>query len=159
MPRGRYTVRVKDATFGPSKSSGNPMITLDCEIIEPEFVTVQGVKYPLDQVKVMYYLILVEAKGHLAKIVGPPSPSLMERLGLANEIDDENPNTKQFEGLVFDAILSSREKLETIKDSVTGQFVPLLDGEGKQIKRGYELNTQIDDILGRSAVKAGNVPF
>lgn len=40
FPRDNYVVRVTDESFGPSKSSGNPMITLEFEVVSPEEVQV-----------------------------------------------------------------------------------------------------------------------
>ena len=159
LPRDRYTLRIKQASFGISKSSQNPMITWNCEIVSPDKIKVGGVEYPLDTVEVIYYLILIDDKGNLAKIIGPPNPSLMERLGLKNGIDIITPDTNQFEGLCFDAILSAVERKETKPDPENpGRFIPMLDGEGKQITRGWQIQTDITGILG-AATPPSNKPY
>lgn len=37
-----YTNRILSAKFGPSNSSGNPMVTLECEVVQPEEVEIAG---------------------------------------------------------------------------------------------------------------------
>ena len=40
FPQNSYTIRCIEETFGPSKSSGNPMITRKWEIVSPETVQI-----------------------------------------------------------------------------------------------------------------------
>lgn len=40
-----YVNRITGVTFGPSNSSGNPMITLACEVVQPDEVEIGGVMF------------------------------------------------------------------------------------------------------------------
>ena len=45
LPMDNYVLRCTEESFGPSKSTGNPMITLKFEIVAPEQITVAGEDY------------------------------------------------------------------------------------------------------------------
>ena len=47
--------RIVGVTFGPSNSSGNPMITLACEVVQPEEVEIGGVTYNIAGVATKSY--------------------------------------------------------------------------------------------------------
>lgn len=42
-----YIIRITEESFGPAKSSGNPMITLKAEVVSPEEVEVAGEMYSI----------------------------------------------------------------------------------------------------------------
>jgi hypothetical protein len=102
--RKRVSLRVLEAGKKDS-SKGSPMIVLNCEIIEPtEHIGEDGTKYDLTSVKVPIFLVLAgRGLGFIVK-------KLMPKLGLKQEIDIEDPDTKQFEGLCFDALLETKKK-------------------------------------------------
>lgn len=50
-----YSNRVIKATFGPSNSSGNPMITLEMEVVSPSSKEVAGVAYNIAGCKTKSY--------------------------------------------------------------------------------------------------------
>ena len=138
--KDRYTLRCRDAEPTVSKSKGNRMIVLDCEIVEPQEKVFGGEKYDLTSLKPRYYLILEREGGHLLKVV-----ELHERLGL-EPIDDETPDVEVYKGLVFDAILSSREDKPQRKND-EGKYEAIKDSKGKEIKLGFELVCDIKQIL------------
>lgn len=156
--RGTVIQRIKQVDFGPSKSSGKPMITLTTEIVKPlEVVSdFDGKTYSLDGVDLKYYLVLSDTNNK-----GEPSDSLdyiintlMPLLGLPGSIDDEAPDTKQFEGICFEAIISSNQRKE-MKKNPNGSYTPMLDADGKEIVRGWEWQNQVKDILRRAETVEG----
>lgn len=149
--RDRYTLRVVTAEFKPS-SKGNPQITLNCEIINPLKKKFDGKEFALDGLDVRYYL---PCKGDR---VGQTF-EFKRKMGLPVEVDDENEDPKPYQSLVFDAVLDSREKQHTRPDpNNPGQYLPILDGEGKPIKGGWEIVANVDDVLYKTVVKT-NKPY
>jgi hypothetical protein len=143
--RDACTVRVKDAKFKIS-SSENPMIMLECEILEPtEVKGVDGETYDLTGLTLTYFLMLTK-DGSGATL------SLMETLGLDPSIDDENPSPEeleQFKNVCFQAILFSVEEAETKRDPDNpSKFVPIKDKDGKEIKK-TKMVANAKDILSR----------
>lgn len=121
-----FVCRVTKATHSPSKSSGNPMITLEFEVVSPEtydvagkLVNIAGVSANLKR----YYTTKVlnddetvdeeETAAKRAQVFGPSddtdNPCLYELFGLdGSQEDPENPNVKQFEGLCVYTQMSSK---------------------------------------------------
>jgi hypothetical protein len=166
--KDRYVLRCINATAGES-NSGNFMITLECEIVDPLIKEFDGVKYALDGLVIKYYLMLKcyedgeldikKTAGKLAELVGrkPNDDCLMKRLGLPQEIDDENPDVKQFIGLTFDAVLSSQERKATKPDPENpGKYIAVLDAEGKPMIFGWEIKNQTSEIHGLSKFKSNS---
>jgi len=161
--KDRYTVRCKEATAKTSKSaSGNFMIDFECEIVKPLIKEFGGQKYALDSLEIHYYgmlriytdgeLDLAKTDQAIRKIIGGHEGDrncLHGKLGLPNSIDDENPDVSIYKGLVFDAIISSRERVAQ-KPNGKGGYENILDDNGKPITQGWELNCQLDDVLGLS---------
>lgn len=52
-----YTNRVVGAEFGPSSNSGNPMVTLDTEVVQPAEVEIAGEQVNIAAVKAKYYIV------------------------------------------------------------------------------------------------------
>lgn len=50
-----FVNRITNATFGPSKSSGNPMITIETEVVSPAEVEIGGELYNISGVKATIY--------------------------------------------------------------------------------------------------------
>ena len=68
FPSDNFILTCVDAAFGPSASSGKPMITLECEIKSPETVTVAGEEYNVAGQKVgkLYYVTTsIDADGNV----------------------------------------------------------------------------------------------
>lgn len=161
--KGTLILRVKEAKFGPSKSSGQPQIVWTTEVASPTEILSEydGKTYSLDSKDISIYLSLSEVKKD-----GSPSDNLdyivntlHPMLGLPAEIDDEKPNCEQYVGLCFQVIAESVERVEQKKDSKTGQYVPVLDAENNKISRGWEWKMiGIRDILKKATTVAGK-PF
>ena len=166
--KDRYTLRVKSAEFGPSKSSGNPMLTLECEIIDPLIKVFDNKEYALDQLRVMYYFTTKvinpkddESEAAMitrSKIAKGRLRELHKRLGLDPDFDDENYDIKVWDNVCFFAIVDSKEKIAQRQDPTTGKYEALVDGDKKPIKQGWEISAQGDDIMRRVENKT-NVAF
>ena len=101
-----YIVRVCKAEFGESKSSGNPMITVEYEVVAPEVKEIAGDEVTLSGVKtIVYYttttfdgqevdtLKTKNARARLTAFYKLVDPELV--------IDFENPDTKVLLGKAF----------------------------------------------------------
>lgn len=134
LPRDRYTLRLKSREFGISKSSQNPMVTLEWEVASPDKVSINGQPVTVAgtvQFK-MYLPTRVNgdeektAKAHkrfadiYAKITGQP----------LTEWDDENPPLPA-EGSLIDAVCSSKEEVDYKDDRKT----PIKNADGTDRKR------------------------
>lgn len=158
--KSTVVARVRESSFGPSNSSGLPQITLKCEILIPERILsdIDGKQYDLTSTPFTIWLSLSEKDKN-----GDPSNNLdyfvnelLPRLGLPGEVDDENPlksssnpNGIQFDGMLLEVLLSSKERKETRKNPVTGKYEVVKDSRDREITKGWEWN-MIDktDILG-----------
>lgn len=137
MPKDRYCFRIKDVTFAPSKNSGKPQLTFDCELYAPAKVTshIDGREYNVAgrEAKV-YFGVTGDALGYL--LGNDRGMGFMEKLGLKPEIDPENPNTEQFKGKTFSAIIEVKEN------------VARKDLTPAQIENGQRLGDPIKDENG-----------
>lgn len=164
--KDRYTVRVKDATAKNSKSkAGNFMMDWECEIVKPLVKVFGGQKYALDSLEFHYYVMLkvfnddgsvnMEKTDRALRLIigGHPGDKncLHAKLGFANSIDDENPDVSVYKGLVFDAIVGSRERIAQKPDpEKPGAYVAITDSNGAPISQGWEIVARIEDIQGLS---------
>lgn len=143
LPRNRYRVRIVGTSFGKS-SGGHDMTTLKCEIIEPEFIMVDGKEAPIAGRKFSAWLMHV-----------PDEPwgqsrvfEFCDKLGVDVGDDyDTGLHKEYFHGMEFDWILSSKEDIKR-QERKPGQKVgdPILDGEGKEISNGWSVTAQLDDV-------------
>jgi hypothetical protein len=157
--KGTLFLRVKEVQFGNSASSGRPQLVVNMEVTHPLEVKsdYDGNIYSLDSREVKSYWSLSETTKD-----GKPSDNLdylinelHPLLGLPPEIDDENPNVKQYEGLEIEVLMSSVERIEQRRNPKTGSYETVKDSEGNPIKRGWQWNMiGIKDIL--RLVKTGN---
>lgn len=116
LNKDRYSFRIKKATFGESKKSGNPMLTFDCEIYYPPTMVskANGQTYEIGGTEAKTWRSF--SKEALPMLLGDGvQKGFMEILGLKPEIDTENPDTQQFEGKCFSAI-AGHEKRENRKE-------------------------------------------
>lgn len=145
LERERYTLRIKEASFGESAAS-NPMITVKAEIVTPaEVQLANGMKAKIGGMEVPYYLVLKDTK--LAEAF-----MFYDKLGNpVDEIDEENPDTTWMIGKHFDAILSSKEEFMQRKNPETGKWENILDAAGKPVSRGYKVQSYINEIIGEVA--------
>ena len=145
LPRDRYLVQCIKAVFGVS-SGGNPMITLEWQIVAPEAVEIDGVRTIVAGQKYLMQYFPTKVKGDNgewdAKKTAGAQGRLLElfaALGLPNDnIDDENPPVKELEGIFADAILDAEESVQrkqpTPEQKAARQLGDeILDANGKKI--------------------------
>jgi len=124
FPQDNAILRVIEAGFGPSKSSGNPMITLGYEIVAPESINVAGVDYSVAGLKITpgYYTTatLDDAEKtttneqRVFKSASPERPSLYEVFEIdTTGVDKNNPDVTVFKGKLVHALLTSEVKEKT----------------------------------------------
>ena len=153
FPNDNYVLRVTNASFAPSKSSGNPMITLDVEVVSPEIVEIDGKQVTVSGVSLKHYLTtqVMDGENINAEKTAACAARIEElfgKLGLDfSAFNVENPDTTVFENLKFWALLKAdksekrkqptaeqkakKELGDIIKDPITGedlvQYYPKID--------------------------------
>lgn len=164
FPSDNYILRVIGATFGPSKTSGNPMITLESEIVTneaaSESVNVAGEDYLVAGQQVNNYyptIVFADADGNVDTEKTDNAQKrvvvLFERLGLPTDnINFENPDLTALKGKTFYASMyadkAERRKSATAEQLAKGQKVgdvmknPI---DGKPLINYYP---KIDEIFG-----------
>lgn len=167
LPRDRYVALCMKEKFAPSQS-GNPMITREWQVVQPEFVDIGGQKVVVSGVTFQQYLPTKvkdeEGRGwdeeKSSKALGRIFTDY-NALGFPTTegIDDENP-ALHAEGVYADVILWSEEsvarKNPTLEQKAKRELGdPILDAEGKQI-RTYQV--KLLQVLGRAKVEP-NVPY
>ena len=144
FPRDNFVLRCVDEDFSPSKSSGNPMITLEFEVHSPEEVSVAGEQYTVAGVtSKMYFPTIVFADGEGNKDVEKTERSqarvkeLYELFGLdSSNINFENPSLA-FKGKLVHALMygdaqeqrkaptpeqaAKRQQGDILKNPITGK--------------------------------------
>lgn len=156
LPYGLYRLHVKQASFGPSKSSGSPMITLVCEVISPEeILTPEEKTYRIAGLEVIYYFVITESQSGKVR-------KAFEKLGVLSvlgRIDTDSPETpiavaQAFDKLTFSAILFAVEDVKRLLPTLAQRAArqpgsPILDDDGKPVKLGWDIKANMDDILGK----------
>ena len=163
----RFALRVLKETFSASKSSGNPMITTEFEIVAPETTSVNGESVNVAGVKITHYTT-VKVKAEDGSWDKEASDKAFSRLvgyykalgvEVPTEIDDENPPMLG-EGKIVDALVLSdetvaRKQATPEQRAARQQGDKILDGDGREIIAYYP---KIKSILGPSSVAIGR-PF
>jgi hypothetical protein len=123
FPQDNFILRCIEESFGPSKSSGNPMITLGFEIVAPETVNVAGVDYSVTGLKITpgYYTTATlddaektaQNEARVFKSSNPERPSLYELFEIDSTGVDKNNPKLEFKGKLVHALLRSEVKEKT----------------------------------------------
>ena len=163
IPRDRYILRVLTAVFGTSQSSGNPMITVEFEVLSDKegsdtvLVGDRRLNIAGKRIRQYYVTKVLTDESKTPEKMGRVF-DLFERCGCPqDDIDENNPDVKQLENKTVEAILYSKEttkyKDPTPEQRAMGQRVgdPILDSNGNPVIV-YDL--AIDSILGPSSVTA-----
>lgn len=173
LPKNAYAVRFTDEKNSPSKSTGNPMVTLEAEIVSPETIvspfTGETLEIAGAKVKPTYMSLQVkdpdtgeiDTKGTQAAI--DRYADYMKRCGLdvpKEGIDNENP-VMGFKGKVVDVILDSEEFIQrttpTPEQKAAGKPGDEIKGQdGKPIK---SYKPFIAQVLGPSSVDVSHNPM
>jgi hypothetical protein len=93
--REDYILRVTEESFGPSKSSGNPMITLKMEVVSPETMEVAGAEYNIAGVSfglTKYYPTQVIEDGETNQTKTVQAQDRVKELYRAFGLDDSSIN-------------------------------------------------------------------
>jgi len=148
VPQQLYRVRCIGTKSGKS-SSGNPMITIKNEIIDPESIDINGEPFRIAGRQFMMFLMLT---GDL--LPGQMQSGLsqtfefLEKLGISHggELDD-SLHRELFLGQEWDMVLSSYEDVKRLAPK-PGQKVgdPILDGEGNKISAGWFIKANLSDV-------------
>lgn len=147
LPRGIYRVRVINTKFGKS-AKGNDMTTLDCEIIEPEVINIDGRDVNIAGKKFAYYLVHNMERGFGGQ------GAVFEFCDKV-EVDiedgyDDSLHRDYFFGLEFDALLDSEEDFKRHRPEPGEKVGKVMkDGEGKPIFNGYRVIAQLQDVLAK----------
>jgi hypothetical protein len=129
---GKYVLRIINTSNEPSKRSGNRMVTLEMEIVSPERVIRNGVKYVVSGLKAKCYFPIESKKGlDVTKELQRAYKDFRAMMGVEPYFDLQNPEHEDLRGLGFKAVLGSEERIpmvrneegeeEQLKDEVTGQ--------------------------------------
>jgi len=153
IPEGLYRARCLGTKFTEKNSSGKPMKTLDCEVIDPEAVTIDGREVRVAGRKFQLFLI------HNVERTGWASQEQVfrfcDKLGIELPLDENgepdyetDDHKEYFHGMEFDIVLKAEEDIKRYERKA-GQKVgdPILDGEGKQISAGWRITANPDDVL------------
>jgi len=157
IPTNRYQLHVKAAESTLSRK-GNPMVVLTCEIISPDTVEFAGETIAVQGKEVRYYLSLSNAAAGIFK-------QTMTKLGLLESLDQqltlaelaENFPLEIFNGLTFEAVLSSEENVKrqdpTPEQLAAGQTQgdPILDSNGQELRLGWIIRANLANIIPGSA--------
>jgi len=171
FPTDNFVLRVVEAGFGPSKSSGNPMITLTPEIVSPASIEVAGIEYNIQGLKVSPYYATTQtlpsasvteeeaeekSKYNDTRVfnsTNPEKPSLYQLFEIdATGVDKNNPDVSQFKGKLFHARLKSKvnekTKSPTAEQLKKGQKVGDVIKNPKTGKPEVTFYPEIDKIYG-----------
>lgn len=122
LPQQFYVLVCINAVFGKSKSSGNNMITLEWEVVEPKAVLFKNESYSVEGTSITEYVSL--KKDALGKM-----KALHKTLGLPMNVNLNNPNTNVYLGKAITAVVATRQKVMAKE----GTQEPLLGADGKPI--------------------------
>jgi len=168
LPMDNYVARCIEESFGPSKSTGNPMITLEFEVASPEEVDIAGEKVGVAGIKLKYYATTFnpndaeKSNKCRERLVGTPSKKgLYQLFGLDPAgFNPENP-ALGFKGKLVHVRLTSDEQAarkdptpEQVKKGEQGDVIknPVT---GEEVK--YYI-PKIAEIYGLAPEKSGS-PF
>lgn len=147
LPKDAYVVRVIEETFGVSKSSGNPMITLEMEIVAPDEIKgVDGQMIACGGFKFKHYLPLAGDDSKKTASAVKRITDLWNLIGqLPDEFDTENPPLlfkqaiENNSPIQLDVVLYGRKNV-----SLNSENKPILINE----KEVFSFQVQLDTIHG-----------
>jgi len=148
------TLRVKKHTFGKS-GAGNEQYTLECEIVQPAEVELEGRTYVLAGQDIKFYLGLSDEKtGNAKQSPLKNTQDFHEKLGLPLEFEQD---AAPYEGLMFEYYLQSQEKMlkRRTKNPETGklEWENVIDPTThKPRSLGWEWSNQLGNTIGPSAL-------
>lgn len=165
IPKDNYILRCVDESFGDSKTSGNPMITLEHEIVSPATVMIDGEETEVAGQTIKQYLTTKVLEGEDAEQKSKDCLANLEKnynvFGLEFDKDTfnvDNP-TLGFKGKTFHALLYGKggpsTKAPTQEQIKQGKRV------GDEIKNPItgktvvQYQTQISEVYGLATQETG----
>jgi len=149
--KDRYVVRVVQATFGLSKSSQNPMVTMKVEVAGVP--TTEGVVDSIKRGDNTYQVAGVQLQPIYFPLVAGKAlgrfVTFLEAAGLpSDEVDDENHDCEPYLGLLMEATVNSftdtQRKVLTEEQREAGekQGEDIVDNEGKPLTKNIAVLTE-----------------
>lgn len=137
-PTEYYQLRVKEVTFSPSKTKGNPQVTLSCEVVAPETVDNGDDLVTVSGTPIEYYLPTTIFKEGTEEVDTKKTREVREKYSAlllnwdlpAIEGDDawDNIDTSVFVGVTFFAMLKAKRN-EKRKSPTAAQKAAGLPGD------------------------------
>ncbi len=152
IPKMRYRARVIGTKLGEA-SSGNPMTTLKCEIIDDK-VEHDGKEYEVAGRQFPLFLMHVQneswGQAKVEEFCRRLDIDIQEEddgMGGTALLYDDSLHNEYFKGMEFDIILHAEENVKR-EEKRPGEKLgrPILDGEGKEIKDGWRVVGDIGDV-------------
>lgn len=163
--KDNYVIRCTDESFGPSKSSGKPMISLSFEIVSPETMVTDGQEYTIAGTELKTYHVTqsVDEQGNVdvekTQNIAARLKKLYEAFGLdSSNINPENP-ALGFKGKSVHALLYG--DVQEQRKAPTAEQIQKGQKQGEVLKNpitGKALVTyypKVDDIFGLATAEAG----
>ena len=147
------TLRILKSTYTKS-GAGNPMITWFLEILKPLEFELDGTIYSLDGMGTIPVYLVKSAKRDDFSLL---RSKIHPKLGLPEEIDEDNPNTDQYNGIVFQSMLYSIEDFAQ-RRLPNGQLEVIKDANGKSISKGWKFLFKPEEIVGLASADE-NTPY
>jgi len=148
LPLQLYRARVVNTDAGKS-SSGNPMTTLGCEVIEPESVNVNGSDFKI--AGKTFNLWLVHVPHLIGKQTQSSQASVLEfcsklKLDIGEEYDVDL-HREYYLGQCFDIVLRSEEDFKRYPKKPGEKIGEIIkDGDGNAISNGFQLRANLSDV-------------
>lgn len=152
IPEGLYRARCIATKHTAKNSSGQRMTTLDCEVIEPESIEINGKSVIVAGRKFSMFLIHnIERTGWASQ---EQVMRFAKKLNVDLEVDengdevyDDDLHKEYYHGMEFDIVLKAEEDIKRYERQ-PGEKVgrPILDGEGKEISNGWRITANPDDV-------------
>jgi len=165
--KDRVIQRVLEASLEEKKDGSGRQIKMVTEIAFPDNVSIDGIDYVIGGQKITHYLGLsTEVSDGARQSSWASTYDFLEKCGLPTEIDTDDPLLSSkietmFKDLTFENILESRENIpQRKKIGADGKikYEQILDGRGQPIKQGFQWNTFLNGVIGRSTVEL-NKPY
>lgn len=159
-----FVNRIIGVTFGPSKSSGNPMITVECEVLQPTEKEVGGEMVDVSGVKTINYFTTKvigddeKTAKNVARLTGTGDavnpPGLIRVLfpdnpEYADKFDPENPDAEMLKAMKGKIILTQMypEEVEKRKDPTSEQIT-----KAKESKKKAQGDVMKNPITGKPII-------
>jgi hypothetical protein len=156
IPKGPYTVMVNKAEIAVSKSSGNPQVILDLEIMSPETVDFNGTIVKVAGQKTKMYISFSEKNlGNVLTFLDGMHVPLPEAAAYQEEdIKNLQLATVTLVNSLFQVVLSSNsEPMTDFKGN------PVLDSNGQPIMGQEQIDCNMFNVLANTRIDVNGNPL